>query len=285
MKYYDTKTRLLSAMATFVLLQPALVLGISYAREKNDVRALEAKSTAQSLRKQCTGLEYLTMIGIDNGHMCIFAKRTNYHQDIITPDLPHNDDSNKTNPCDSFRFHLLDPQTKVIDNNYDQSNFPDSNLYPLATRTADDLFDAFDNIHLSNMAYDVVTNNCATIVLSMMCSLKIEVTPQQIEWGANLLRDTPMLFLALQVNPNLGLLNLGSGFTMSSSTDDSMYSTMSRRLVEYYTEGYHCPHFDDTPAPPSEATSGYQMLIFLSSVTILVVLCSVIFFSERPSLG
>lgn len=278
MKYYDTKTRLLSAMATFVLLQPALVLGISYAREKNDVRALEAKSTAQSLRKQCTGLEYLTMIGIDNGHMCIFAKRTNYHQDI-TPDLPHNDDSNKTNPCDSFRFHLLDPQTKVVDNNYDQSNFPDSNLYPLATRTADDLFDAFDNIHLSNMAYDVVTNNCATIVLSMMCSLKIEVTPQQIEWGANLLRDTPMLFLALQVNPNLGLLNLGSGFTMSSSTDDTMYSTMSRRLVEYYTEGYHCPHFDDTPAPPSEATSGYQMLIFLSSVTILVALCIVLFVS------
>ena len=278
MKYYDTKTRLLSAMATFVLLQPALVLGISYAREKNDVRALEAKSTAQSLRKQCTGLEYLTMIGIDNGHMCIFAKRTNYHQDI-TPDLPHNDDSNKTNPCDSFRFHLLNPQTKVIDNNYDQSNFPDSNLYPLATRTADDLFDAFDNIHLSNMAYDVVTNNCATIVLSMMCSLKIEVTPQQIEWGANLLRDTPMLFLALQVNPNLGLLNLGSGFTMSSSTDDTMYSTMSRRLVEYYTEGYHCPHFDDTPAPPSEATSGYQMLIFLSSVTILVALCIVLFVS------
>ena len=257
---------------------PLLVEGmVIEQRTSGDRKLLGSRLTTEEvLRTKCRGLRYLTEVAIENGHLGILGKRldetningqqqegfpstssTTTSSSPVTPGAEGNHvkpaiDTNNINNieeeidiCKSFFFHLQDPQTKVIEHNNDDSYFPDSHLYPLAIRTIEDLLDAYDSVHLSDRSYDIVTNNCAGIVLDMMCSLRIEVSSELIGWVSDvLLHDNPVIYTAMmQSSPNIGLLDVGSsGLKISNGR---MNSIMSRRLVEYSTDMYHCPHFDE----------------------------------------
>ena len=72
----------------------------------------------------------------------------------------------------------------------DEAMEDDDSLYKLGNWPLSELVDAYKHVHMTNAEYDIVTNNCASFVLDMMCHLKIPVTPQILDWTVSRLVST-----------------------------------------------------------------------------------------------
>ena len=183
-----------------------VVLGMSLEGAKA-TRSLEVcpsiKGIPTNCRRGLRGLEVdrsiskadLSDLGcdIDNEdvELSVGLKGTNVHMYMIAK--PASSDST----CPELGFHRVPPAAKQMIKVDDtlSAEFDEDDLYSFGTFKLADVIGAFDaagpSSSSSNENYDVVTNNCASLVRQMMCPLDVEVTEDLISWGAERFMSTP----------------------------------------------------------------------------------------------
>ena len=107
---------------------------------------------------QCKQAEYEAFIAIRESHMSFYVRPI------------------ATSTCDSYDFHLMDPAHKEVLKIEINKEFEDDEaLYPLGSYTLETLMDAYFFSSTNSNKYDVVTNNCASILLEMFCHAPFKV--------------------------------------------------------------------------------------------------------------
>ena len=197
---------------------------------------------------QCKQAEYEAFIAIHESHMSFYARP------IATTSA-----SDSTLPsCDSYDFHLMDPAHKEVLKIEINKEFEDDEaLYPLGSYTLETLMDAYFFSSTNSNKYDVVTNNCASILLEMFCQLGVETSKEMLDWVAEQLIATghDKIFDLMKDSDHLDLLGIETGEYGRILVNEDVNT-----LVNYYVNNFQCPAMgapekdDENPKNESGAT-------------------------------
>ncbi|CAB9501393.1 unknown protein [Seminavis robusta] len=243
MKIASVQTLFLVVLAGTVNLCKGIA--IDAGNEVRRDRILQEFLQPQELEDSCGELDYALFIAVDRGHLGMFAQPTR-------EDLP--EDDNVEEKCGPVFFHQMDPATKVVEQS-SMDKFPHGALYPLGNHKMSDILEAFDSVPVSDAEYDIIKNHCAILVLQMMCSLKIPVIHQILDWVADELmrRDThDIIMFHAHNSTNFDVL----GMARNEST-----TTTIRTLVAYDADMFYCVATDDVKQQV-ECSSGAASKVF-----------------------
>lgn len=82
--------------------------------------------------------------------------------------------------CPNLLFHQASGRKEIIAVDYAIEQ--DESVHKLGDWPLATLLQAYELIHASDAEYDIVTNNCASFVMNMMCQLSIPVTPEVLNF-------------------------------------------------------------------------------------------------------
>ena len=190
--------------------------------------------------------------------MCLFAVPT--PASTVDPTFP--------TECEAVSFHLNDPSSKeILGQTVD--HFNDGQFRPVGSYPFADLLTAYDNVTLKSddpTSYDIVTNNCAQIVLAMMCALGIEVTDEILSWTADALLSTQddgdgdILFRLMANSTHLADIGVTDGRELVAS---DVYA-----MVTAYAGNFHCSSLKSAGGDEKESSASSSAIWWMMTVGI-----------------
>lgn len=114
-------------------------------------------------------LSFCDLISIEGAHLTVVGKT-----------------EDKT--CPQVMFHTAGGKKEMLA--LDNDVGPDDSVYKLGDWPLSELLQAYQQVHVPDTEYDMVNNNCASFVLTMMCHLSIPVTPEVLDFTVSRLMAT-----------------------------------------------------------------------------------------------
>lgn len=215
-------------LLSLTLLIVAQASGVAGGPPSGRRRSLEGTTfvvDVTDLETKCGEDQYDSFLFVDDSdHVSIFAEPTGGDESTV---------------CPSLYFHLTNPDSKEvleIRKDYVSSQEHKAMLYPTGTFKLGDILRAYDQVKTTTDKYDVVTNNCATIVLDMFCYLGVDVNDEMLTWTAKHLlstdESTEKMFLLMRQSEHL--TEMGIEPERKLEVNDVF------ALVKYYAANHEC---------------------------------------------
>ena len=250
----------------FIVFVISLVVAVApvYGGNLGVRRSLEGRTVVvdvTDLQTKCGDDQYDSYLFVDDhDHVSIFAEPTGGDESTV---------------CPSLYFHLTNPDSKEvleISKDYVSAQDHESMLFATGTFQLVDILRAYDQVKTTTDKYDVVTNNCATIVLDMFCSLGVDVDDEMLTWTAKHLltteESTEKMFVLMRDSEHL--TEMGIEPERKLEVDDVF------ALVKYYAANHEC----SAPAASvvaegkksdGESTSASSAAILVSAIAGMVL--------------
>mmetsp|Transcript_2637 Transcript_2637/g.4502 ORF Transcript_2637/g.4502 Transcript_2637/m.4502 type:complete len:317 (-) Transcript_2637:274-1224(-) len=188
----------------------------------------ESEEIAEEHHKRCAAQDYLVMLGIRKGHLCVFT-------------VPEDTEAADELKCESVRFHLCDPTYKSVDKrNY--SHFAEGATFPIDTFKFGELIQAYEDFDpppSAADAFDVFSNNCATIAIEMLCSLGVNINEDMLNFVAERLTiDQDKIGALINTSTSLDKLREFT-FPGDESSSSGEIASQIRKLVYSYNTTFN----------------------------------------------